>query len=427
MLGAGADVSYGVPTVANLMRELAAFVKDQGAPIDKALRKRLPYLRFTFDRYAAGQGDALIGQLFAEADDMVPTLLAAADKLKTDETMAPIGEVIAQLCSMASSNRLSGANLQALARFAGEASQVGGAEPIIEPSKISLSQTPAAALRSAFQQALVRGPTFTPEERQLFEFFIVSTSNIEELLSHYFTLYSLGRPSDQRTFLYLAWMLWSFLQFKSVSRGPREGSIYARLPSLGGDVITFNYTNFFVGSMARRVKFFHGRLDRYLRIDDRTTVSDDRELRGASTPDKIVAFLNRLRLDVADVPHIDIPALVPPISFKPVMSREQLRTWAEADDLLQLASHVVVVGYSFATADEHFNDLLRKSSTSRMLIVNPDLDTVLPAACRVMGVEFNSLAKREYKDFDALASTRITGVRAKAEDVDNDLLAAVWR
>jgi hypothetical protein len=428
VLGAGADVAHGVPTVAHLMRELAAFVKSEGEPVDKALRKKLPYLHFSFDRYAAGRGDALVAQLFTDADDLVPSLSAAAQKLKSDATMAPVGEMIEQLCTMAASNRLTGTNLEALAKLAGEQGQIGSAEPILDPQKISLSHTPAAALRSAFQQALARGQDFSQRERQVLELFIVSTSNIEELLSHYFTLYTVGKQSDQKTFLYIAWLLWAYLRLKSTGRTPRSGSIYSRLPSLGGDVITFNYTNFFVGNMAGRAKYFHGRLDRYLRTDDRTTVSDDAALRTAISVEAIVSFLDRIRLDVAQIPHVDFPAIVPPISFKPVMSREQLLTWAEADACLQKADQIVIVGYSFATADEHFNDLLRKTrASSRVFVVNPDLDAVLPAACRILDTDPQNLAARQISGFQVKASRRITGVAAKAEEVDADLLMAVSR
>lgn len=409
------------------MRELAAFVKGEGAPIDRALRKKLPYLHFSFDRYAAGQGDALVVQLFTDADDLVPTLSAAAEKLKSDASMAPVGDMIEQLCQMARSNRLTGTNLEALARLAGDSSQIGDAEPIIDPQKITLSHTPAAALRSVFQQALARGQDFSRRERQVLELFIVSTSNIEELLSHYFTLYTVGKHSDQKTFLYIAWLLWAYLRLRSAGRSSRTSSLYSRLPGLGGDVITFNYTDFFVGPMETRVKYFHGRLDRYLRVDDRTSVATD-ALKAAASVDGVVEFFDQVRLDVAQIPQVDFPAIVPPISFKPVMSREQLLVWADADQCLQRADEVVIVGYSFATADEHFNDLLRKTPPScRVFVVNPDLETAMPAACRVLNVDPQTLARKQIAGFDVQASRRVSGVAAKAEQLDAELLAAVER
>lgn len=428
VLGAGADVACGVPVVADVLPQLAAFVKGDGAEVNAALRKRLPYLRFTFDHFAAGKAETLVADLFADADGRGPTWRGVAAKLKRDREMEPLGEVIDHLCSMAANNQLSGKSLRALVRLAGEREEVGDAEPIIDPTKITLSQLPAAGLRAAFHQALVRSQEYTPQERELLEQFILSVSNIEELLSTYFTLFMLGRASsEQKTYLYLAWILWAFLWMKSVGHTAPERSIYSRLPRLGGAVITFNYTNFFSGGGGKPV-FFHGRLDRYLRVDDRATVADDPNLRGAPSSDRLVTLFEGLRLDVNNAPQLDIPAIVPPISFKPVMSREQLQTWAHSDSLLQQANQVVIVGYSFAVADEHFNDLLRQTRpTTRIVVVNPELDGTLARASAVLGVAAESLTSREERGVEIRSSRRLTGIRAGAEELDEELLTAALR
>jgi len=397
--------------------------------MNAALRKRLPYLRFTFDHFAAGKAETLVADLFADADDRGPTWRGVAAKLKQDREMAPLGDVIDHLCTMAVNNQLTGESLKALVRLAGERAEVGEAEPIIDPTKITLSQLPAAGLRAAFHQALIRSQEYTPKERELLEQFILSVSNIEELLSTHFTLFTLARASsEQKTFLYLAWILWAFLWLKSVGHPAPERSIYSRLPRLGGAVVTFNYTDFFVSTTGAGPTFFHGRLDRYLRVDDRRTVGDDPKLRGAPSSERLVSFFEGLRLDVNNAPQLDIPAIVPPISFKPVMSREQLRTWAHADTLLQQADQIIIVGYSFAVADEHFNDLLRQTRpTTRIVVVNPELDGTLARAGGVLGTAPESLTTREEHGVEVRSSRRLTGVKAKAEDLDDELLRAALR
>ncbi|HLK14039.1 MAG TPA: hypothetical protein VKT78_04475 [Fimbriimonadaceae bacterium] len=397
--------------------------------MNAALRKKLPYLRFTFDQFAAGKAEAMVADLFSDANGRGPTWRGVATKLKSDAEMEPLGEVIDHLCSMAENNQLSGATLKALVRLAGDGTDVGEAEPIIDPTKIALSQLPAAGLRAAFQQALAKTQTYTPTERELLEQFILSVSNIEELLSTYFTLFMLARASsEQKTYLYLAWILWAFLWLKSEGRSAPERSIYSRLPSLGGSVITFNYTNFFGRTTGRGPLFFHGRLDRFLRVDDRRVVAGIPSLRGAPSSDRVVSFFNELRLDVNIAPQLDIPVIVPPLGFKPLMSRVQLRTWAEADDLLQNADQIVIVGYSFAVADEHFNDLLRQTpGTTRIVVVNPDLDVTLRRAGAVLGVDPAILTSRDCGGVEVLAARRLTGLKALAEEVDGELLDAALR
>jgi hypothetical protein len=428
VLGAGADVAYHLPTVANLARELATFSHGDGAPINQVLRSKLPHLRFTFDKYAGDQSNVFLNDLFTSAADVVPTLTSVVDKLKSDETMSPVGDLIRQLCEMATNNQLSAANLAGLARLSGQSWDAGESEPILDPQRLTLTQLPGDALRTAFREALMRGDQLSDRERDVLTLFVEATSNVEQLLSTYFMLFSAGKPADQKTYLYLAWMLWAFLRSRSTNRMPLDNSIYPKLPSIGGDIVTFNYTNFFPSTLVKQVKFFHGRLDRYLRVDDRQVITDDPALLHATDVSSITSFLGTLRMDVREPGAIDLPAIVPPISFKPVMSREQLRTWVEVDDRLQNAAIIVVVGYSFASADEHFNDLLRRSNPhSRVLVVNPDLGTPLKNVCRVVDIDPESLSASQRRGYDRRASGRLIYVAAKAEVVDGAFIDEMSR
>jgi hypothetical protein len=428
VLGAGVDLIYGVPLVAQLLPELAKFARSDGLPVSKALKAKLPNLRFSFDKYAAKKGDQLLVDLFGSASDTVPTLQSAAKKLMAEEELKPIATVLEKLCQQAEANLLAGSDLSGLAKIAESIGDVGEAEPLLDPSKITLTEPAATALRRSFQRVLIGGPDLTEHEREMLGLFVESTSNIEELLSHYFTLYSLGDRAAQRNYLYIAWMLWSFLWLRSRSTSLRSNSIYAKLALLGGDVITFNYTDFFDPQTAKRVVYFHGSLAGYLRADDRQLVTDDQQQRKALDVEGVVAFLHSLRLDVGQGGALDLPAIVPPISFKPVMSRRQILDWASADKVLQSASHIVVVGYSFGLADEHFNDLLRSTpATSRVLVVNPNCEAVTERVCDIFGIDSSTLSTGSVDEFPVLSSRRLSCLGATAEDVTPELLEAVLR
>lgn len=410
------------------MPELAAFTRGDGAPIDKKLRKKLPHLHFAFDRFAGHQGDDMLVQLFGGDDDIAPRLLSAAQKLKADQEMGPVATVIERLCEMAKNNQLSGAPLKGIAELAGEIGQIGSAEPLLDPQKLSLSYVAGNALRRGFQQVFQRVPSLSAEERDTLELFVVATSNIEQLLSLYFTRYQDGTAADKKNYLYLAWMLWAFLRIRSSGLAPQERSIYFHLPHISADVISFNYTNLFEREMLGRVLFFHGRLDEYLRLDTREVIREDAQLRAATDIDRVGAFVDALRLDVKSDPAIDVPAIVPPTSFKPVMSRDQLRVWVHADDLVQQADVIVVVGYSFGLADEHFNDLIRKSNPrTRVVIVNPNLDVAARVASGVLGLDFNKLSRIVREPFELFQSQRLTCVKAVAADVTSEFLEEALR
>ena len=119
---------------------------------------------------------------------------------------------------------------------------------------------------------------------------------------------------------------------------------------------------------------------------------------------------------------MDIPSVVPPTTFKPVLSREQLRVWAKADEALAQADAVVIVGYSFAQADEHFNDLLRKSAAS-VTVVARRPEVAWSRAARVLGIEAKPTASRDGRVF---RHGRLRVVRGQAESLSAKELAELF-
>lgn len=357
---------------------------------------------------------------------MGPKLRSAAEKLKADDDLAIIGVAIERLCGMADFQEFNEDEVRALARTAGMAGSAPESELLLVPGHFELTELVRTALRRSYQQIFARGSKLTAEERNVLELFVASTSDIEQLLSDYFARYMVGSSADRRTYLYIAWMLWAFLRLRS-SRPTRQPdkSVYNVLPGMGADVVTFNYTNFFQ-QRPRSLYFFHGRLDHYLKLDTRELVTNDARLQDATDVASMLQFLGRLRLDVTGGTDFDLPAIVPPTIFKPIMSREQLLTWAAVDGLLQNAELVVVIGYSFARADEHFNDLLRKGATdARFVVVNTELRGPAEALAAIIDMDPSRLQATQRAGFAILTGGRITAVQARAEDLDNDFLANV--
>jgi hypothetical protein len=126
-------------------------------------------------------------------------------------------------------------------------------------------------------------------------------------------------------------------------------------------------------------------------------------------------------LEVESYPELDLPGIVPPLSFKPIMSPDQLARWASAQEGIQSASHIVIIGYSFSRADDHFNALLRRARPdARVTIVNPDLLSVTRAALGALGDSIPD--DLSVDDAGQIETGRVLGVRAHAEDVETDQL-----
>jgi hypothetical protein len=418
VLGAGADHAYGVPLVGSLLPELANYAKSDGRPVHDAIRKKLPYIRFTFDKLAGDTSHAFLTRLFSGGSEEVAPLRSSVEKLKVNEEYVAVGRMLDQICTMAEKNQLGGSDLKALGQVAGSSTDMGDMDYILDPSGLTLTELPATALRTSFHRALMELDTFDSSERSALELFIASMSNIEQMLSEFFTLFLTGRSGDQKNYLYIIWMLWAFMQSKSHGRLTKDDSIYAKLPTLTHRIITLNYTNFFLPPTRRRVQYFHGRLDDVLHLDTRVVSTANLS---SAAPNELAAFVSTLRLDVKQTSALDVPAIVPPTSFKPLMSRQQLLSWAKADEFVQLADVVIVVGYSFAAADEHFNGMLR-DCTARIVVVNPDLDSVSAAAANALGVDISKLTDKEFSGFRAKTSRRLSCLGATAEQLDGNLV-----
>lgn len=125
VLGAGADVVHNVPTVNSLVRELATFALDEGAPIHKALKGKIKNLRFGFDQLAGNRRDSFISDLFAGSTDVTPQLRSGAAKLQRLRDFRALGNLIERFCGLADRNLIAEPDVKGLARLTAQACLVG--------------------------------------------------------------------------------------------------------------------------------------------------------------------------------------------------------------------------------------------------------------------------------------------------------------
>ena len=115
-----------------------------------------------------------------------------------------------------------------------------------------------------------------------------------------------------------------------------------------------------------------------------------------------------------------IPALIPPLRLKPILSHRYIELWSQASDWVKQADHVVVVGYSFNNADEHFNDILRCHPDRRIDIVVPEATSPQFVARmeKVFGTAANQYNTVKVNGFNALKAKKIRLIAAKAGDIN---------
>jgi hypothetical protein len=100
-----------------------------------------------------------------------------------------------------------------------------------------------------------------------------------------------------------------------------------------------------------------------------------------------------------------------------------LDRWYECGQTIKRANTIVIIGYSFSVADEHFNDLIRKGNReAKLIVVDPSLDAVVNRVCQTVNQEKATLRSRNIQGLHARAGGRLMFVKAKAEEISSALL-----
>jgi hypothetical protein len=250
--------------------------------------------------------------------------------------------------------------------------------------------------------------------------------NIETLLIEKFLGFYNDKPADIKNYIYIAWALWAYLVAKQKevldAHGDKTLPFYGGIP---GDVraITLNYTAFLEQSLGdAQTIYFHGGLGDYVRMDTRDLIPVDNILK--CDPAQFIREVVAPNVDVNNEDlrqqrHV-IPALVPPLRLKPILSHRYIELWSQASDWIKEAEHVVVVGYSFNNADEHFNDILRCHPDRRIDIVVPEATspTFVARMEKVFGTAANQYNTVKVNGFSALKAKKVRLIAAKAGDVN---------
>jgi hypothetical protein len=193
--------------------------------------------------------------------------------------------------------------------------------------------------------------------------------------------------------------------------------------------ITLNYTTFIQSKTgADNTIYFHGGLSEYVRMDTRDLLPIENIL--DCDPVEFIKNTVSPNVDVShDELHLQkhvIPALVPPLRLKPILSHGYIEAWSKASDWIKEAKHIVVVGYSFNNADEHFNDILRCCHNGKKV------DVVVPEAQseafksrmeKVFNVPTSHFSSVTVNGTSALQAKSLRLIPAKASDID---LRALW-
>lgn len=431
VLGAGVDVALGFPTMQNLISELARFSVEDGKKIESAIRQHVKGMRFNLSKRAGEQGEQFGEMLLSSHTHLLNKIDSALNKHtnQNNPKIKAVRTVVDQLRKIGEFNHLDDETCKSLCDISGEKETESGGDFLFNPRGLVLTNAPRQAIRKIFQGALTEISGLTEDEIKAFNEVISVISNFEEMLGGFFSGFFTKNIGDQKKYFYLSWLLWSYLRIKQIENfEKRENSFYKTLSDLNNhNVISFNYTRFFMTEDYSKISHFHGDCEGYIRFDNREYIDRDDRINQAKTTDDLVKFFSEMQINwEAEPPEILIPGIVPPLSVKPIICNEYLDRWSQAASRIEDADHIIIVGYSFNVADEHFNDLIRKRNTqARISLINPDASSVKQNIAHVIGLDHTNLTKSPVGGITRWKYGRLCLFDAKAEDITAEKLQEI--
>ena len=176
------------------------------------------------------------------------------------------------------------------------------------------------------------------------------------------------------------------------------------------------------------VIYFHGGLSEYVRMDRRELT----QIENFSDIDICQFMEDQLKpntlfpADGTPVARHVIPALVPPLKLKPILSSNYIEKWYTASEWIKKADRIAIIGYSFNSADEHFNDIIRKHFPGKKIyVIAPDVfsDYSLNNFHKIFGVRCDDWTSTRCCDAECKKYQKIFLIKACANNISlHDLL-----
>lgn len=427
ILGAGVDRTAGIdfPLAHTLLADVMRYMDGPGKPVDKALRDMLPGLRFDFNRMVARAVDDIATREVPEQKAMVQRVQDAIADLPPERVaIRKHGELIIKLFNklavIAQESHLDDETYELIREVFGEAAEdMIDSDSILDIHKLSLSDTFKSVLKRTLKLGL------SSDRHEVADALGADMLNIETLLIQKFLGFYNEKVSDIKNYLYISWALWSFLvtRQQEVLRGHEANPLpfYGSVPR-EVRAVTLNYTSFLQHQLGvERTVYFHGGLADYVRMDTRDLIPIENILE--CDPATFIAEQVAPNVEVSnDDPrqnrHV-IPALVPPLRLKPILSHRYIELWSRCSDWVKEAEKIVVVGYSFNNADEHFNDILRVHNGKGIDIVAPDATrpSFLERMEKVFGYPVNQYTQCRVQDLDCRKARNVRLIAARADQI----------
>lgn len=427
--GAGVDKTTGIdfPLANTLITDIAKFIENEGSEFNEILKTSIPNLRFNLQRFINTEINSLTSKDDHQLKDIVVAIQSAIDKIDDDTDIhkkrgTVIVKLFEKLMLIQTSSQIDQDTFLLIQEAFGE--DYTESDFIIDINKMSLSDTFKSILKTTLQESL------TAESNPISTAISSKMLDIEQLLVHKFLGFYNHHLPDVKSYIYISWVLWGFLVWKQqqVINNHKNKALpfYSKLPQ-DINAVTLNYTTFLKEALpSGHTTYFHGGLDEYVRMDTRQLL----KIEEIDNLDLVTFFSDNIKPNInvegsefSAHRHI-IPSLVPPLKLKPVLSQKYIDLWSKSKQVIHDAKKVVVIGYSFNDADEHFNDIVRNGNSASYDIIAPDAlePHFIERIEKVFSMSSNQLTTLKVQGKDAKSNSRIRLIKSYADEIDVSLL-----
>lgn len=416
--GAGVDKSDGInmPLAAELVPQIREFLKvnPDGQKIETTLRQIIPNLRFSYDKFVKEAVEKLSNDFRGQVADIVDKIRKELLDKTLNEDDAKLGQLIVAL--LLKIQRLQDdvkldEDTERLILEVFEDRIVVEDDNIINLPKLSFTDVFNNVMRAIFERSLEE-----PSHRIL-KYVRGNLMDFERLLMDSFIGFYTNNESQMKTYMYLSWTLWAYLKHCEQSVQGSRLPFYNDLPD-AWNLVTLNYTSFARQVKGNKAQYFHGGLDSFIRMRDRQLVPIDGYDRLDIPQFFSETVRENTRFEKGKRHSCVVPSIVPPLKMKPVLSNAFIEVWHRSKQAFDDANRIVVVGYSFNYADEHFNDLIRCNKDKKLVVVDPYPETVLENLQNIFSHGRDDYVTTRIQEKQAWKKDNLTVVKSQAIDID---------
>lgn len=381
VLGAGVDTAAGFSNPCSLVPKITEWLEtDEGKAVDAALRKLLKGLRFSYAKFVDNAIERLAHDLDRERETIcsrVTRELEQNDRL--DEGQRKMGQLIVRLFHKITEVKDGAAIDEETEELIREVTGIDPTEEtIIDFSHVNYTKTFEDIVKYILQTSL--HDTENPILRHVY----TNLLDIGQLLAQHFYGFFTNKPSEIKTYLYIAWTLWAYIvhEEQAVAAGSQSDSVpvYGQLSGrVQVQVVTFNHTTLAAAASPSSI-YFNGDLTHYVDVENKNDLQVD-DLLSLDLP---AFFADRLAGELSlegDRLAVPIPSFMPPLKLKPVITGRYVTTWYRTAEAIHRASRILILGHTLHGGDAFFNDMLRANRHAEIIVVGRDLAAACSDVC----------------------------------------------